>query len=382
MHNFPTAMQQNFSFNPLMQTQAFAQTSQSTSFNSMPGGLPNQHMMYGMPPSQMLPGAYQMVQQDSIQYAAADQRVPVSHVPQGALPHQMMQAAPVTSAMHHAANGVEMPPTSFNQFFTSSSASHVPQNNFSQFVSSTSNSVTQSVSNCQTTQGSAASSSNMLPPTMWVQNSQMSQFPDSNIPPTPLMSQQLYHTQWTGAPTSVTTPQSTENTGDSINALSSKVDDDFGDFSQIGSTLPEQPANNTTDDFQEFASFGAPVEPSTDSHVIAEASSGNTGGIVEVPGSAMEDFGDFSHVPDSSSSQVKPLPTSLDGKRMTIVVKKNLGAKSASSSNRLPASSKTSSHSATSAKVKQTTGPGEMMSSLLVYHSITLVLLPAICPQS
>ncbi|KAF6025476.1 hypothetical protein EB796_016220 [Bugula neritina] len=108
MHNFPTAMQQNFSFNPLMQTQAFAQTSQSTSFNSMPGGLPNQHMMYGMPPSQMLPGAYQMVQHDSMQYAAADQRVPVSQVPQGALPHQMMQAAPATSAMHHAANGVEM----------------------------------------------------------------------------------------------------------------------------------------------------------------------------------------------------------------------------------------------------------------------------------
>ena len=110
--------------------------------------------------------------------------------------------------------------------------------------------------------------------------------------------------------------------------------DGFEDFSGFHSSLPtptanpvqSQSINSVTaqeEDFGDFGSFSEP--PVSNVSVTAPASANND-----------DDFGSFEDVSNSAPEPAKPSVaapvTQLDGKRISIVVKKNLAASSAGSS--------------------------------------------------
>ena len=118
------------------------------------------------------------------------------------------------------------------------------------------------------------------------------------------------------------------------NMSSNQNSDGFEDFSGFHSSLPtptanpvqSQSINSVTapeEDFGDFGSFSEP--PLGNASVTAPASANND-----------DDFGDFGSFEDVSNSAPEPAKTSvpapvsqLDGKRINIVVKKNLAANSA-----------------------------------------------------
>ena len=140
---------------------------------------------------------------------------------------------------------------------------------------------------------------------------------------------------------SATTDQSSNMPASSLpqtqNMSSNQNSDGFEDFSGFHSSLPTPTANPVQsqsinivtaqeEDFGDFGSFSEP--PVSNVSVTAPASANND-----------DDFGDFGSFEDVSNSATEPAKpsvaapvTQLDGKRINIVVKKNLAANSAGSS--------------------------------------------------